>query len=168
MNGQQRSSKTKVNGKWWRFENSHCGRWAVSTTPSDTFFLASLFPRWISESVKPSDSYPETPTSSTPPTKSTSSSSSSIFASVPASISHTPPTSIGPYGPLTGLSSPLCPATFSSGTTTGEGETAAQTWLSVRLGRTNLLQQDDAFFRQTSKLNSKNAVNRLLHDEFTI
>ena len=39
----------------------------------------------------------------------------------------TPPISTGPSGPPTGLSSPLSPATFSSGTTKGEGETAAWT-----------------------------------------
>ena len=95
-------------------------------TPSDTFF-PSLLRRRISESVNPSDSYPESPTSSTPPTTSTSSSSSFASASVPASVSHTPPTSIGPSRPPTGLSSPLSPVTFSSGTTKWEGETAAWT-----------------------------------------
>ena len=117
---------SKANGNRWRFENSHCGRWAVSTTPSNTFF-PSLLRRRISESVNTSDSYPESPTSSTPPTTSTSSSSSSSSASVPASVSHKPPTSIGPSRPPAGLSSPLSPATLSSKTTTGEGEPTAWT-----------------------------------------
>ena len=125
MTGQRRNSNSKANGNWWRFENSHCGRWAVSSTPSDTFF-SSLLRRRISESVNPSDSYPETPTSSTPPTT-TSSSSSSTSASVPASVLHTPLTSVCPSGPPTGLSPPLSPATFSSGTAKGEGEAAVWT-----------------------------------------
>ena len=110
--------------EWW---NLQCGRWAVSTTASDTFFFASLFRRRISESVNASDSYKGTPTSSTPPTTLTSSYSSCTSAQVTASVSHTSPTSVGPSGPLTGLSSPLYPVTFSSGTSKEGGETSAWT-----------------------------------------
>ena len=104
------------------------GERCPSDTPSDTSFFTSLFRRSISESVNPSDSYPETPTSSAQPTTSTSSSSSSTSASVLAPVSHTPPTSVGPSEHPTGLSSPLSlRAKFSSGTSKGEGETAAPT-----------------------------------------
>ena len=71
----------------------------------DTLFLVSFFRRRISESVKPSDSNPETPTLSKPPTTSTSLSSTS--ASLPASVSHTPVSSNAPSGPSTGLYLPL-------------------------------------------------------------
>ena len=103
----------------------------VNDTLGHIFLGKSLSDTRISESVKPSDSYPETPRSSTPTTTSTSSSSSSTSASVPASISHTPPTSIGPSGHPTGLSSPLSPATFSSGISKVGGETGAWTTYSV-------------------------------------
>ena len=90
----------------------------------NTHFFVSLLRRKISENVKPADSYPDTPTLSTPPTTSTSSSSTS--AAVPASVSHTPPSSIGPSAPPTGLSSPPSPAIFFSRASKGEGETAAR------------------------------------------
>ena len=101
----------------------------MSTTPSDKHFFASLFRRKISESVNPSDSYPETPTSSTPPTTSTS--LSSTPATVPTSVLQTLLLSIGPSGLLFGLNSHLSPAIFSSGPSKGEGETAARTTDSV-------------------------------------
>ena len=165
MTGQQRNSNRKANGKWWRFQNSLCGRGEVSTTPSDTLFFASLFRRRFCESVKPSDSYPETPTSSTPPTTSTSSSSSSTFASVPVSVSHTPPTSFGPSGPPTGLSSPLSLSSnlFFGDIKSGRGNSRLNSWLTVPLRRTNLLEQDEAFFIHTSEFNSKNVANKLFH-----
>ena len=103
--------------------------WKVSGV-SDTIghiLLRQSLSTKVSESVNLSYSYQETPTSSTPPTTSTSSSSSSTSVSVPASVSHTPPTSVGPSGPPTGLSSPLSQGTFSSGTSEAEGETAAWT-----------------------------------------
>ena len=159
---------SKANGNRWRFENSHCGRWAVSMTPSDTLF-SSLLRRRISESVNPSDSYPGSPTSSTPPTTSTSSSSSSASASVPASVSHTPLTSIGPSRPPTGLSLPLSPATFSSGTTTGgRGNNNLNSWLIVHLGRIDLRKEDDTVFGHTLRIASKNVANKLIHGGFII
>ena len=162
-----KNSNRKANGKWWRIENSHCGRWAVSTTPSDTFFFASLFRRRISESVNPSDSYPETPTSSTPTTTSTPSSSSFTSASVPASVSHTPPTSVGPSGHPTGLSSPPSPATFSSGTAKGERETVA--WTADLLSAWDeFLKENDTFYGHTSEFSSKNVANKLLHSGYII
>ena len=105
MNSHQGNSNRKGNGKCWRFEICHCEKSEVSATTSDTIFFTSLFPRTISESVNPSESYPETPTWSRPLTRSTSSSCRS--ASVPAFLQHTSLPSAVPSGPPTGLSAPL-------------------------------------------------------------
>ena len=123
---------SKANGNRWRFENSHCGRWAMSMTCSDTLF-PGLLRRRISDNVNPSDSYPDSPTSSTPPTTSTSSSSSSASASVPASVSHTPPTSKGLSRPPTGLSSPL-QQHFLRGQQQGEGKQQLEQLIYCPLG----------------------------------
>ena len=82
------------------------------------------FQHSISESVSPSDSYPETPTSSMPPTTSTSSSTTS--ASLPASVLQTSPSSTGSSGPPYDS-----PANFSSGALKSEGKTATRTTDSV-------------------------------------
>ena len=118
---------------------THYGSWAVSTTPSDTFFLVSLFWRRISESVKPSESYAETPNSSTPPTTSTSSSSSPTSVAMPASVSYAPPTAFGPSGYPTGLSSPVSlSSNYLFGDIKKEGETSAR--------KTDLLSAWDKLF----------------------
>ena len=72
-----------------------------------------------------------------------------------------------PSGPPTGLSSPLSPATLSSGTKKGENS-SLNSWLIVRLGRTNFRKEDDTFFRHTLQYGSKNVANRLLHGGFII
>ena len=111
---------------------------------------------------------PRDPKPSTPPTTSTSSSSSSTSASVLASVSHTPLSSIG-Y-----LDLPQDSLRFSvqqlplRGHQQGRGNSSSNNWLSVRLGRTNVFKQDDTLFQDASKFNSKNVANMLLPGGFII
>ena len=163
----------KLKGRSWKFENSQCGKWAVSAIPSDTLFFVSLFRRTIFESVKHSDSYLETPTSSAPPTTSTSLSSTS--ASVPDFVSQTPPSSVCLSGPPAGLSSSLSLSLslslssqfFSRDIESERGNSSSDNWLSHRLGRTNVFKQDDAVFWRVSIFNSKNVADKLLRGGFT-
>ena len=78
------SSKPKGNEEW-RFENSHCGGRAVSTTPSDKVCPSSRFLWTTSEKMKPCNSNPEIANSGAPSTRSTP--PPSMFAPVPASSS---------------------------------------------------------------------------------
>ena len=168
MTGQQKNSISKANGKWWRFENSQYGRWAVSTTPSDIFF-SSLLRRRISESVNPSDSYPETPTSSTPPTRSTS----KIFflhisPSARLCLAHTAYFNSSTWTSHRSFLASLSNDLFSRDSKRGRGNSSLHSWLIVRLGRTIFREEYDTFFGHTSIFNSKNVANRLVIGGFII
>ena len=119
MASQQRISTRYFSGFFWRFENLQCGRWEAWAT----VLIESLLPQRISDSVNPSDSYLEPPTSATPPTTSTSSSSTST--SVPAFVSHTSLFSTVCSGLPTGLSLPPSPNSFLFRGINGKRGTAA-------------------------------------------
>ena len=127
MTGQQRNSNIKFNGKCWSFENSHCGRWAVSTTPSDTFLFASLF-RWrISDSVKSLTLVPRDPNL----VNSTNNINVFIFVlhiclRARLRLTHTAYFIWSIWTSHRTLLASLS-SNFSSGTSKGEGETAART-----------------------------------------
>ena len=57
---------------------------------------------------------------------------------------------------------------FLQGHQRGMGNSSSNNWLSVRLGPTNVFQQDDALFWHASKFNSKTVAKRLLHSGFKL
>ena len=107
-------SQKKINDKFWRVENSHCGGRATSITSSDKVCHSSLFLRSISEKMKPCNTNPEIAIARAPQTTSTFSPSTS--ASLAAS------SSVSPWSPIRncsrtppGFSSPISTRYFSSG-----------------------------------------------------
>ena len=113
MTGRQENLRKKVNGKLWRFENSHCGGQAVSKTPSNKVCPSSFFLRTVSENIKPCNSNLEITNAGALQTASTS--SPSMSASLPASSlvslwSQTTSCSATPPG----LFSPISTTTLSS------------------------------------------------------
>ena len=114
MTGRQEISSLRLMVNCGRFENSHCGGWAMSTITSDTVFPSSHFARAGCEKMKPWDWNPEIANAEAPQTTSTS--SPSMSASLPASSSVLPwsPTA-SCSGTPPGLSLPISTRTFSSG-----------------------------------------------------
>ena len=109
-----RKSQWKVNGKFRRFENSPCGGWAVSKTPSDKICFSSHFPGTISEKKEPWDSNPEIANAGASQTISTSSLSMCVSLPASSSVSAWSPTTSCSWTPL-GLSWPIPTTIFSSG-----------------------------------------------------
>ena len=144
-------------------------KWAVSTTPSGTFFLLSLFRRKISESVKPSDPYPKDPNL----VNGTNNLNVLVFVlhvclRTSLRLAHTAYFNWSLWTSHRTLLASLSKNFPFSDIKRGRRNSSSNNWGSVRLGRTNVFKQDDTIFRHVSKCNPKNLANRLLHGGFII